>query len=89
MARYLKQRGEAAAKPAGSPQLPLQAPLDFRTVRRIAVGPEHKADVADRGARRRLRPGEGIDVFPDDIARWRHLEDAAPQALADQRVARP
>ena len=28
-----------------------------------------------------------IDKFPNHFARWRHLEDTAPRALADERVS--
>src|SRR5262245_35124458 len=67
----------------------MQPTLDFGTVGRIAIGAEDKADVTDRGTRRRLRPGKGIDVFPHEVPRRRHFEDAAPQAFANERVARP
>src|SRR5215471_14664318 len=67
----------------------MQPTLDFGTVGRIAIGAEDKADVTDRGAWRRLRPGKGVDVFPHEVTRRRHFEYAAPQAFANERVARP
>src|SRR4030095_12797726 len=71
------------------PNLPMQPPLDFGTVGRIAIGAEDEADVPDRGTRRRLRPGKGVDVFPHEVTRRRHFEYPAPNPFANERVARP
>src|SRR5262249_14385199 len=67
----------------------MQPTLDFGTVGRIAIGAEDKADVTDSRTRRRLRPGKGIDVFPHEVPRSCHFESPAPQAFANERVARP
>src|SRR5262245_46606639 len=67
----------------------MQPPLDFGAVGRIAIGAEDKADVPDSRPWRRLRPGKGIDVFPHEVPRRRHFEYPAPQAFANERVARP
>ena len=67
----------------------MQSTLDFGAVGRIAVGAEHEADVADRGARRLLQPGKGIDVLPYHVTLGCHLEYTAPNAFADERVAGP
>lgn len=55
----------------------------MRRIGRIAVGAEHLV----RGIAEAVCAHERTDVLPHGVALRRHLEQAAPLALADQRVA--